>query len=208
VTLRAASEPWPPPPPLIGPMALALKECEVDFVVIGGAAAHAWGASRRPTDFDVVIRCAPANFEAAAEALQALQARAFFPRFTPEELALLPNVHLTGELIGASLVSTWITRFGELDLFDSVLTRDGGARYWEDLAPHSTPMRFDGISADVASLDTIINSKLAVGRSKDLETVAELRQIAAARALRQAPTRRMTPIALGQQHAVEPTLDF
>jgi hypothetical protein len=206
VTLRVVSEPWPPPPPLIGPMALALKECEVDFVVIGGAAAQAWGASRRPSDFDVVIRCAAANFEAAAEALRALKARAFFPRSTPAELALLPSVRLSGELVGGSPVSTWITAFGELDLFDSVLTRDGGARYWEDLAPNSTPMRFGGITADVASLDTIISTKRAVGRPKDLETVAELRRIAAHRALRQTLTQRTCHVALGQQPSVEPTL--
>jgi hypothetical protein len=135
-----------------------------------------------------------------------LKARAFFPRFTPAELALLPNVRLTGELVGGSPVSTWMTTFGELDLFDSVLTRDGGARYWEDLAPHSTPMRFGGITADVASLDTIISAKLAVGRPKDLEVVAELRRIAADRALRQGSTHRTLAVALGRQLAVEPTL--
>ena len=83
-----------------------------------------------------------------------------------------------------SPISTWMTDDGELDLFDSVLARRSPARYWEDIHPGSSRHRIGGIPIDVASIDTLIASKLAVGRPKDLDTAEELRRIAADRALR------------------------
>lgn len=171
------------PPPNLGAMALVFKDHDVDFVVFGGAAAEAWGASRRADDLDIIIRCGPDNYQATADALVELNARAHFPEFAQEALDLLPRTRLTPELIEMSPISTWMTPHGELDLFDSVLSRDGSARYFEDLIDGSSRRRIGGIPVDVVSLDMLIGSKLAVARPKDFEVVAELRRISADRAL-------------------------
>lgn len=175
------------PPPNLGGMAMVLKDHDVDFVVFGGAAAQAWGAVRRPADLDVVIRCAPDNWQATADALVELNARAYFPEFSHEELDRLPSTRITPELIGWSPISTWMTPHGELDLFDSVLTRDGSPRYYEDLIDGSVRRRIGGIPVDVMALDTLITSKLAFARPKDHEVIAELRAVARHLALQQSP---------------------
>lgn len=39
----------------------ALSECEVEFILVGGAAATAHGAARLTQDVDIVYRRTPAN---------------------------------------------------------------------------------------------------------------------------------------------------
>lgn len=170
-----------------GAIALVLKDWDVDFVVVGGAAAYAHGTSRRPSDLDVVIRLAPDNLDNTVAALRELNARPYFPGITPVEQALLPPSRLTADVLEMSLVSTWMTSQGPLDLFDAVLSRSGNSRYYADLEAGSVRRRVDGIPVDVASIDAIIASKVIVGRPKDLDDVAELRRIVVDRALQRQP---------------------
>ena len=66
------------------------------------------------------------------------------------------------------------TRLGDLDLLGEI--RRGGG--FEALRPHSEPIRI--FDRDVLCLDlpTLIRTKRAAGRPRDLEAIAELEMIA------------------------------
>lgn len=168
-------------------LVLTLTDWRVDYVVIGSAAAHAHGASRRPADLDVVIGGDQANLARTVNALRDLNARPYFPGITREEQAQLPPARLSVEILQISLISGWMTRHGPLDLFDGMLTRGGQHRSYADVARGAQRQRVGGIPTDVASIGAIIDSKLAVGRPKDLDDVAELRRVIVDRAHDQRP---------------------
>ena len=72
--------------------------------------------------------------------------------------------------ISAGLNFTLTTTIGPLDLLGEV----AGVGRYEDALPHAKAMTVFGHETLVLDLDSLIESKRAAGRPKDLEVLAEL----------------------------------
>jgi predicted nucleotidyltransferase len=143
-----------------------LLEAGVDFVVVGGLAAIAHGASYVTRDFDAV---APLTEENCARILKALGPYA--PRFyqahgkppvarTAAQLSEFRNLYLE-------------TSLGIVDLLGS-LPPVGD---FFTVAARAVPMQLEGRACRVLSLDDLIAVKAFVGRPKDKAVEMELRAI-------------------------------
>jgi predicted nucleotidyltransferase len=138
----------------------------VEFVIIGGVAAILHGAARLTLDVDVCASLAEPNLSKILTAL-----RGTHPRWRmhpnkpplPDDPARLQGFrHLYLD-----------TDIGILD----VLTEVTGIGCVDDVLRHSTTLDVGGIRFRVLDLDTLIASKKAAGRKKDLEAVKELELI-------------------------------
>ncbi|MGH9509694.1 MAG: hypothetical protein ACRD2Q_08890 [Terriglobales bacterium] len=141
---------------------LLAKE-EVEFIVVGGAAATAHGSARLTKDLDIVYRRNPANIRHLAECLAS---HAPYLRGAPPGLPFTLDV----STIQRGLNFTLVTDLGALDLLGEIT---GGGRY-EDLLPHCIELTLYGVSCRCLGLRRLIEVKRAVGRPRDLEVIAEL----------------------------------
>jgi len=143
-----------------------LSEKEVEFVVVGGLAAVAHGASRMTRDVDICCPMTEANFERLVEALRDLHAhfRDHRERALPEarELAGYQNLYLE-------------TDWGELD----VLGKIAGVGDHQSVKARSIEVSLWGQPVRVLALDALIEGKRALGREKDRDAVLELELIRA-----------------------------
>lgn len=141
----------------------ALIGNEVDFIVVGGAAATAHGSARLTKDLDIVYRRSDANIGQLVSALAPLEP---YLRGAPLGLPFRWDV----QTVQKGLNFTLITRLGALDLLGEIA---GGGRY-EDLQPQSVVLNLYGFDCQCLSLDQLITTKRAAGRPKDFEAIAEL----------------------------------
>ncbi|HLK55353.1 MAG TPA: hypothetical protein VKU00_02240 [Chthonomonadaceae bacterium] len=141
----------------------ALTAGKVEYVIIGGAAATAHGASRLTLDLDIVYRRTPEN---ASRLAAALAPHNPYLRGMPPGLPF----HFEGQTIWNGLNFTLTTTLGEIDLLGEI-TAGGG---YEDLLPHSMMLEVFGVQCQCLGLERLIFVKRAVGRPKDLEALAEL----------------------------------
>lgn len=144
-----------------------LADANVDFLLVGGVAATLHGSSRLTRDVDVVYARTPDNISRIAAALAPQEP---YLRGAP---AGLPFV-LDTQTLTRGLNFTLTTRLGDLDLLGEI----AGGGGFEALRPHSEPIRI--FDRDVLCLDlpTLIRTKRAAGRPRDLEVIAELEAIA------------------------------
>jgi hypothetical protein len=140
-----------------------LQKGEVEFIVIGGLAATLHGSARVTLDVDVLYRRSDENIARLARSLASIDP---YLRGAPEGLPFRWDA-LT---IAAGLNFTLATTIGPLDLLGEV----AGIGAYEDAVPHSQAMTLFGHQVLVLDLDWLIKSKRAAGRTKDLETLAEL----------------------------------
>jgi hypothetical protein len=160
----------PTPDVNVGAMLDALDRHDVDYVVIGGFAVELHDVAVPPTrDVDITPARADANLRRLAAALEELGARFRVPD-GPGEGVEIPG-GISAEWIAGMVTLTLVTDAGPLDVS---LVPDGTAGF-EDLAPGSVEMSFDGRSVPVAALEDIIKSKEAAGRVKDIVVLPALR---------------------------------
>lgn len=143
-----------------------LAEHGVEFIIIGGAAAVLHGSSRLTQDLDVVYAHTPENI---ARLVRALHGQTPYPRGIPAGLPFQWHE----ATVRRGLNFTLETSLGPLDLLGEVA---GGGRY-EDLVDHSVEVEFFGFRCRCLDLPTLIQTKRAAGRPKDLEALAELELI-------------------------------
>jgi predicted nucleotidyltransferase len=142
----------------------ALKEREVEFIVVGGLAAILGGAPINSFDVDVVHSRDAANIERLLAVLESLDA---IFRIQPDR-RLKPNA---SHLSGPGLLNL-VTRYGWLDVLGAI----GRGLSYPDLLPHSTEMEIGGgLRVRVLDLETLIALKEDLGREKDLAVLATLR---------------------------------
>jgi hypothetical protein len=153
-----------------------LNRCEVDFLLVGGIAATAYGAIRETEDADCVVRRERVNLNRLAVALRELNARLRVGRMSDEEAKQL-KIHLDGVMLENSGNSTWTTDAGPFDLLTDLKDFDGGSVTYEELITRSTVLRGDGFEVHVASLDDVIAAKTFANREKDREALPELLDI-------------------------------
>jgi hypothetical protein len=164
----------PDAPPLqAGEVLRLLARHRVRYVVVGGLAATAWGATRVTFDIDLVPEWTDANLERLASALREAGAELLAPE-APRPVAFPIDVRSLEQFE----VSTWRTQLGDLDVIIGTPTasRDVLARY-ETLAPRATKRDAFGVTILVADLDDIIESKQALARESDLVALPELHRL-------------------------------
>lgn len=145
----------------------ALVEAKVEFVVIGGLAVVTHGHPRSTVDLDVCYARTPENHRRLISALAPLRPRL---RGAPPELPFFWEERT----LKNGLNFTLATDAGELDLLGEV-TGLGG---YSNMALSALELSLFGQVVKVIDLDTLITSKAAAGRPKDLLDLEALRAIA------------------------------
>ena len=143
-----------------------LSENEVEFIIVGGAAATAHGSARLTLDLDVVYNRSAKNIESVVNALRPVQP---YLRGAPPGLPFEWSV----ETVQKGLNFTLTTTLGALDLLGEIV---GGGSY-DELLPDTITIEVGGIQCLCLGLNRLIQVKRAAGRPKDLETIAELERI-------------------------------
>jgi hypothetical protein len=144
----------------------ALTKADVEFLVVGGAAATAHGSARLTLDLDIVYRRTPDNLKRVVEALQSLSP---YLRGAPPGLPFLWDERS----VARGLNFTLTTRVGAVDLLGEIT---GGGNY-DALLPHTVVMEPFGVNCRCLKLSKLIEVKIAAGRPKDFEVISELEAI-------------------------------
>jgi hypothetical protein len=140
-----------------------LTGSQVQFIIVGGAAATAHGAARLTQVLDVVYDRAPENLRRLA---QALAPHTPYLRGAPPGLPF----RFDEATLARGLNFTLTTDIGDLDLLGEIV---GGGTY-RDLLPDSLELILFGVRCRCLALGKLIAVKRAAGRAKDLEAIAEL----------------------------------
>ncbi len=141
----------------------ALVEGKVEFVIVGGVAATLHGSARLTMDLDVVYARSRENIRRLVTALAPLNP---YLRGAPPGLPF----HFDAETVKAGLNFTLTTTAGPLDLLGEM----AGGFTWDVLLKRSKFVTLFGLRCRVIDIDALIEAKIAAGRPKDLEVVAEL----------------------------------
>jgi predicted nucleotidyltransferase len=143
-----------------------LNDNEVEFIIVGGAAATAHGSARLTFDLDIVYKRSRKNIERIVNALRPLRP---YLRGAPAGLPFDWSI----ETIEKGLNFTLTTSSGALDLLGEIV---GGGSY-EQLLGATISIEIGGVQCLCLGLERLIEVKRAAGRPKDLEVIAELEQI-------------------------------
>jgi len=135
---------------------------DVDYVVIGGVAVQTHGRTRMTSDVDLIPAPTPVNLERLAKALRELDAR------------VLNEGHegsaISAQMLPRATIWQFETRSGGIDVLHEV----PGGRGFDRLREDALTIRLGDTTVAIASLDDLIQMKLARGRPIDLEDVAAL----------------------------------
>jgi hypothetical protein len=135
----------------------------VDYILVGGGAGIAHGLARTTQDVDIVYSRSSDNLRRLAETLAPLKP---YPRGAPPGLPFLWDE----KTLQAGLNFTLRTSLGWIDVLGEVT---GGGGY-EELLPFTVVEETYGVPVRIVTLERLIQLKLAAGRPKDLEVIAEL----------------------------------
>ena len=140
-----------------------LHRLKVEFIIIGGMAAVARGSAYLTGDLDLCYSRKKENLEKLAIALAP-----FHPvlRGAPPDLPFCLDVHA----LRSGLNFTLTTDLGDLDILGEV---SGLGGYGEALSA-SEEIEIFGMRCRVLTLEGLIQTKRAAGRSKDLMLLPEL----------------------------------
>lgn len=144
----------------------ALCGAKVEFIIVGGLAATVHGSSRLTQDIDVVHRRTDDNLARLERSLEAYQP---YLRGAPPGLPFAWSV----ATLKRGLNFTLTTTLGDIDLLGEIV---GGGDY-DDLLAHSIEITLFGCGCRCLDLPTLIRTKRAAGRARDLEAVAELEEL-------------------------------
>jgi predicted nucleotidyltransferase len=141
----------------------ALIEREVNFVIVGGYAATLHGASYLTRDLDICYERTPENMKRVVSALQP---------YHPQLRGAPPNLPFIFDIktLSQGMNFTLQTDLGAIDL----LGRLDGVGEFPEIACDAISVLSFGMECKVASLDSLIRSKRASGRAKDLNVLPEL----------------------------------
>ena len=154
----------------------ALERHGVAYVLVGGVAARAHGASRTTSDIDCVAASDEANLERLAAAMVELGSRLRVSGLSDEEARALPLV-LDAKTLSAFGTSTWNTDAGPLDVLRELRDRSGRSVGFDELDERATSIIIGDVTVRLASLEDIIAAKEFAGREKDQEALLELRSL-------------------------------
>lgn len=143
-----------------------LRAYEVDFIVVGGVCAALHGAPVSTFDLDVVHARTEGNLDRLESALRDLSA---VYRVRPERQLAPPRSALSGT-VHLLLLSAQ----GSLDVLGAI----GEGLDFAALLPHTQQVDLgEGLVVWMLDLPTLISTKKALGRPKDLLAVLHLQEI-------------------------------
>jgi predicted nucleotidyltransferase len=163
-----------------------LDRYEVEYLIVGGAAAYAYGAERPTDDADCVVRRERTNLDRLAGALRELHARLRVGGMSDAEARAL-SVQIDGTTLDMAGMSTWMTDAGPFDVLAGLEAADGHLVSYEELATRATVLYGNGFTIRAAALEDIIRAKERANRAKDREALPELRALRDASADGDAP---------------------
>ncbi len=143
----------------------ALAGADVEFIVVGGAAATTHGAARLTLDLDVVYRRTPENLGRVVSCMDGLEP---YLRGAPPGLPFRWDL----DTLRRGLNFTLDTRAGAIDFLGEIA---GGT--YESLLSDTDVVNVFGVECRCLGLERLIQVKRAAGRPKDLEAIAELEAI-------------------------------
>jgi hypothetical protein len=136
----------------------------VDYIVIGGIAAAAWGSTRQTNDLDVLCADSAENRERLAFCLTRLKARV---TGSPN-----PARRIEPGLLDRMNMIRFETDHGPLD----VLFNARGITY-DQIVDLAVRAGLADAQILVTDIDSLIDMKTRAGRARDLEVVAELQAL-------------------------------
>lgn len=148
----------------------SLEKHRVEYVIVGGLAVIAHGGQRLTRDFDVLIDPTGDNCRKLIAALVELRAEFFRPGSRAGWMGLSPEAD-----------PSWIA--AENRFFDTaaggvdIWNRSEGLPGWEEARSRAIEVNAFGHRLLILDRDSLIRSKLAAGRDKDLADVTELGEI-------------------------------
>lgn len=176
-TLRRAAVGDPNGPPLRRVEILAaLNRHGVEFILVGGVAAQAQGATKPTNDLDLCVRWTAENLDRVGAALTELDAGLRVDGADDP----IPVPYRDGKFLAGLELSTWRTSVGDVDVIRSLPAPNRFVDF-DELATRATTVTIDGEATLVASLDDIIVSKETVDRPPDRAALPELRALQAER---------------------------
>ncbi len=141
----------------------SLAAGNVEFIIVGGAAAIAHGGSQLTEDLDLVYRRNQKNIDSIIQSLAPYEP---YLRGAPKGLPF----KWEAETIWNGLNFTLSTSLGLLDLLGEIIL--GGT--YEDLMPYTIKIELFETQCLCLGLERLIEVKRAAGRPKDLEAISEL----------------------------------
>ena len=169
-----------------------LEAYHVEYVLVGGVAAGAHGATRVTEDFDMVARRTAENLDRLAAAMRSLNAHLRVAGLDDEEARQLP-VQLDSRSLTQMELSTWRSDAGDFDVLVGVPDRTGRVVPYDELITRAEEMRLHAVLVHTADLDDIIASKEWANRPKDQAALPELRAIQHRRSPSPAPDQPADP---------------
>lgn len=154
----------------------ALDRHKVNYLVVGGTAANAYGATRITKDFDCIPERTSENLARLAAAMRELNARLRVEGLTDAECQALPTP-IDGFSLRQLAISTWRTDAGDFDVLADIPGQDGRLLGFEELALRAAIVDVGGVAIRIAALGDVIASKEHADRPKDREALPELRAI-------------------------------
>jgi hypothetical protein len=144
----------------------ALREGDVRFVVIGGAALQSHGQSYETEDIDIAPDRAQQNLARLADVLNRLECSLEVDPAHPEKAVLLPPDYFTASVLAQATVWNLRTVHGKLDL---TLAPSGFPEGYTQLIADAEQRRVAAttITVAVASLADVEHSKRTADRAKD-----------------------------------------
>lgn len=141
----------------------ALYDQELEFVIIGGAAAVLHGSAYVIGDLDICYSREKGNLKRLATALAPFNPSL---RGAPKDLPF----QLDADSLKSGLNFIFTTDLGDLDLLGEVVGLGGYA----DVLAFSEELELFGMRCKILTLEGLIKSKQAVGSAKDLRLLPEL----------------------------------
>jgi predicted nucleotidyltransferase len=141
-----------------------LKESKIHFVVVGGVAAAAHGATRLTNDIDVCYDATdPENVNALGTVLHRWRA---YPRGVESGLPFI----MDGKTLRGAPMLTLTSTEGDVDMMDRI----SGIGDYKSVRAHSEEISAFGVRFRIIDLPTLIKAKRAAGRPRDFEHLPEL----------------------------------
>lgn len=169
-TAPVGEHPRPRPPLQTERIVATLDRHGVDYVLIGGLAAVAYGSAIPTTDLDLVPESTRSNLGRLANALRELEAQMRVP-----DLAYPVSVPLDDHTFDAFTTASFRTPYGDVDV---VLRPDapGPRRHftYQELNARAQSRQAFGVTIRVADLQDVVDSKAAAGRPQDLAALPHL----------------------------------
>lgn len=148
-----------------------LAKSKVSFVVVGGVAAAAHGATRLTNDIDICYDAMDrANVDALGKLLHRWKA---YPRGVEKGLPFI----MDGRTLRGAPMLTLTSTEGDVDVMDRI----SGVGDYKSVRAHSQRIAAFGLQFRVIDLPTLIKAKRAAGRPRDFEHLPELEALLALR---------------------------